>query len=109
MVIRCYKPLCISSVYPFFRKMLYLNKWYNNNPYNHITIINIIPINSLNDWDSSITLGVFTTFYILTMANQDILFNFVGPQYVNVFFLPHFLKFLLSVESVVISQVIIFL
>jgi len=27
------------------------------------------------------------------MAIQDLLLNFVGPQYVNVFFLPHFFNF----------------
>jgi hypothetical protein len=92
IVICCCKPLYIPSVYPFFRKMLYLNKWYDNNL---ISVINIIPIISLNDWDVSIILGVSTTFYFLKMTNKYLLLNVVGPQYVNVFILPHFLFFLL--------------
>jgi len=38
-------------------------------------------------------MGFNSGFKGLKMANQDLLLNFVGQQYVNVFFLPHFLNF----------------
>jgi len=57
-----------------------------------ITIVNILPIINPNVWESSIILGVSITFYLLKMVNQDLLLNFVGPQYINVFLLPRFFK-----------------
>jgi hypothetical protein len=48
-----------------------------------ITIINILPIISPNYWDPFIILGVSTNFYLIKIVNQDLLLNFVGPQYFN--------------------------
>jgi len=74
-----------------------------------ISIINILPIYNLNDWEASNNLGVSTTFYLLQMVNQDLFLNLVGAQFISVSLLPLFSKFYPSVESVVIYQGIIFI
>jgi len=75
-----------------------------------ITMINSLPIIIPNNWEASIIFRVSTIFYLLQMVNQDLFLDFVGVKYVNVFLLQHlFSKFRLSVESVVISQGIIFM